>query len=653
MKKLKTKLLFSFIFIAIFVINLIRLENPPSSKYKSETEFIGIVTNYKKSTCTQIELLGKEKLLIFDCDNNKYSYGEKLKIKGKLKRPSNTDTFNYENYLLSKNIHYIVYADKIEKIEPSNSYIYMLKNKMHEKIQNYKSKEYLNAFVLGKTDLIDENAFQSYRSNGISHLFAISGMHITLLSTILYLILNKFLSRQKSFIIISLFFIFYIFVTNFSPSVIRATFMFIILNIINSKVKSIYILLSLFLIMILINPFYLYNLGFTFSYVVTFFLITFSDLIKKQKNYFKKIFVISLISFLASLPLMIQNFNSVNFLSPLLNVIFVPLVSFIIYPFSLLTYILPFLDSIFTAIMNLFENISISLEKLDYLTFIFRDLGNINIVIYFLLSFLVLKNKKYIFVFIIIAFLHININFFDNKAFISAIDVGQGDSILIKLPNNKGNILVDTGGNPNSENKIAESRIIPYLKKEGINKINYLILTHGDYDHVGEALNLIHNYKVEKIIMNKNDNALEKQIKREFHDVVNVSKYTLNINGYILNFIGNTFEDENLSSLIIYTKIKGHHIILMGDAEKESEKSILKEYNLPNMDILKVGHHGSNTSSTEKFIGTIKPKISIISSGLNNIYGHPSKDVVLRLKEYGMVYNTAVNGTVKIILQAR
>jgi len=638
MKKSKTKLLFSFIILIILVITIVRINTPVVSKYKNENEFIGIVTNYKQSTCMQIELLAKEKILVFDCNNNHYEYGEKLKINGKLKTPKNSTTFNYRNYLLSKKINYIVYPEKIQKLKKSNNYIYILKNKMNEKINHYKSKNYLKAFIFGSTELIDEEIIQSYRLNGISHLFAISGMHITLLSTILFIILNI---------------MFYIFVTNFSPSVIRATFMFIILNIVNNKIKSIYILISLLMIMLLINPFYLYNLGFVFSYSVTFFLIFFSNLFTKEKNYLIKTFMISVIAFLASFPIMIQNFNSVNFLTPLLNVLFVPIVSFIIYPLSLLTYIFSFLDPIFYFIMFLFEKVSIYFNDLNFLTYTFKDIGIIGLVLYFILSFLILKNKKYIFIFTIIIILHININYFDNKAFISAIDVGQGDSILLKLPNNKGNILIDTGGNPESKSSIAKTKIIPYLKKEGIRKLDYLILTHGDYDHIGETLNLIKNYKVGKIIMNENDNKLEKQIKNNFENVINVSNYTLNINGYILNFIGGQFESENLNSLIIYTKIKGNHIILMGDAEKDSEKYILKEYNLPKMDILKVGHHGSKTSSTDKFIGTIKPKISIISSGINNKYGHPSKEVVKKLKKYGKVYNTANTGTVKVVLAAR
>ena len=208
MKKSKTKLLFSFISLIILISTIVRINTSVVSKYKNENEFIGIVTNYKQSTCMQIELLAKEKILVFDCNNNHYEYGEKLKINGKLKTPKNSTTFNYRNYLLSKKINYIVYPEKIQKLKKTNNYIYVLKNKMNEKINHYKSKNYLKAFIFGSTELIDEEIIQSYRLNGISHLFAISGMHITLLSTILFIILNKIFKRKTSFILISIFFMF-------------------------------------------------------------------------------------------------------------------------------------------------------------------------------------------------------------------------------------------------------------------------------------------------------------------------------------------------------------------------------------------------------------------------------------------------------------
>ena len=235
------------------------------------------------------------------------------------------------------------------------------------------------------------------------------------------------------------------------------------------------------------------------------------------------------------------------------------------------------------------------------------------------------------------------------------LDVGQGDSILIKLKNNQGNILIDTGGQPSYDNKqpydIAKNITIPYLKSEGINHLDYLILTHGDFDHAGMALNLIKNFKVNHLILNKENNTLENQITKNFNgNITNISTGTITINNVKLNFLNDlNSHNENDDGLIIYTKIENRNILLMGDASKESEKYLLNTYNLPKMDILKVGHHGSDTSSSEKFIQTVSPKISLISAGKNNVYGHPHQQTLKKLKN-SRILITKENGAVKINL---
>lgn len=242
------------------------------------------------------------------------------------------------------------------------------------------------------------------------------------------------------------------------------------------------------------------------------------------------------------------------------------------------------------------------------------------------------------------------------------IDVGQGDSILISLPHNKGNILIDTGGIINynkkgsletSEYSIVLNKTIPYLKSIGIKKLDYLILSHGDYDHAGEAQNLISNYPVSNLILNSgSDNSLEKEL------ILNAKKYNLNINYFsqnILNISNYKFyflndsdlNSENEDSLIVFTKLNNHNILFMGDAGIYSEEYILSKYNLPKIDILKVGHHGSDTSTNEEFIKKINLEYALISVGNKNRYGHP-KDTVLETLSNSKIYRTDIDGSVKI-----
>ena len=173
---------------------------------------------------------------------------------------------------------------------------------------------------------------------------------------------------------------------------------------------------------------------------------------------------------------------------------------------------------------------------------------------------------------------------------------------------------------------------------------------HGDYDHMGEAINLVNNFKVEKVIFNCGEfNDLEKELIKVL-DKKHIKYYScikeLNIDDNKLYFLnGGDYGNENDNSNIIYTELNGYKFIFMGDASITTEKEILKEYNLPNIDVLKVGHHGSKTSSSKEFIDELNPKYSIISVGKNSRYGHPNKEVLDNLED-SKIYRTDQDGSI-------
>ena len=173
---------------------------------------------------------------------------------------------------------------------------------------------------------------------------------------------------------------------------------------------------------------------------------------------------------------------------------------------------------------------------------------------------------------------------------------------------------------------------------------------HGDQDHIGGALTLVENFKVEKVIFNCGEfNDLEKYLIK----VLNKEKIPyyscikeLNIDNNKLHFLNNReYDNENDNSNVIYTELNGYKIMFMGDASITTEKEILNKYNLSDIDVLKVGHHGSETSSSKEFINAINPKYSIISVGKNNRYGHPNKEVLGNL-ENSKIYRTDQDGSI-------
>ena len=232
------------------------------------------------------------------------------------------------------------------------------------------------------------------------------------------------------------------------------------------------------------------------------------------------------------------------------------------------------------------------------------------------------------------------------------LDVKQGDSAVIITPYSREAIMIDTGGivqfGKGTYN--ISDNIITFLNSVGISKISYLIITHGDFDHMGEAINLVDNFKVEKVIFNCGPyNDLEQELIKVL-EKKKIKYYScikeLNIDNNKLYFLQTKkFDNENDNSNVIYTELNGYKFMFMGDASITTEKEILNKYNLTDIDVLKVGHHGSKTSSSKEFIGEINPKYSVISVAKNNRYGHPNKEILNNL-DNSKIYRTDEDGSI-------
>ena len=448
------------------------------------------------------------------------SLGDKVAITGYLKEPSNNtipNLFNYKKYLYYNNIHYTMTAKDIKKISNNTNIIYYLRELISLRIDKiFKSSEYIKTFILGDTSMLDAEISNSYRQNGISHLFSISGMHISLFASIILYILKRIsYNNYYNYGVVILFLSIYTLLVGSSPSVIRSLIMYILFSLnklLNIKSKSIDIMLLVLIIMLIINPYYLYNISFQYSYLISFTLVLFSYKLKNIKNKTKKSLYISYISFLISFPICIYNFYQVNIISIFLNLLVIPLVNIFIFPLSLISFIIPQISYILSIFIKILEVISLFIYNHNLGVITFSKPSIILIIIYYIFIYLHLYNYRLLFIFIII-FTHKFYNYLDSNIKVISLDVGQGDSTLIKYPYNQGNILIDTGGLTNSDYSITINKTIPYLKSIGINHLNYLIITHGDYDHMGEAINLIENFKVENVILNCGlYNDLEKEL---------------------------------------------------------------------------------------------------------------------------------------------
>ena len=661
MKKLKTilqskKVIALLILIVVFRVNS-AINNLPYDKNKigNDKTMTGIVKNINAS--------GENKMLeVKDVIINtagEFRLGDRIVCVGDISLPSentNFHLFNYRKFLLSKGIYYQMKAECT--LLRNNQYkMYGIKNAIIDIFSKRKSKAYMKAFIIGNTKDIDSDVMANYRKNGVSHLFAISGMHITLIVTVISLLkLNK-----KTTIIVIPILLFYLFLVDYPPSMVRAVSFFVLVGVnkkLNLNLKNIYLFMYLTVFFLLYRPYFLYNIGFIYSFTISFFLILYSDIFRMEKNKIKKAVLLSAVTFLVSIPISIQNNFYINLLAPVYNLFFIPVISLILFPCAFLVFAFPILDKLYYLCWISIENISLLLTELNTIIVLCYMEWYVIVCYYVIIIFIMHKIKLREYIYIVLIFLlllgHHLYPYVRNKGIIMMLDVGQGDSVLIIYPHNQLVILVDTGGNLYS-NRIAEDIIIPTLYSLGIKKIDYLILTHGDYDHVGEALSLLSKIKVGKTLLNSGSFTPDEIDIIDYMRLKNIdynliSRTVLNVNGNELNFLSSVkVNDENEDSLVLLLEINKKRFLLMGDSGIKTEMEILNEYNLTDVDILKIGHHGSKNSTNQVFIDRINPQISLISAGKNNIYGHPHPEVLNKL-QFCDTYITSIDGAVKITI---
>lgn len=248
----------------------------------------------------------------------------------------------------------------------------------------------------------------------------------------------------------------------------------------------------------------------------------------------------------------------------------------------------------------------------------------------------------------------VKINSNSNTLTVHYINVGQGDSELIQI-NNK-NVLIDAGP------KEAEDKVVAYIKAQGVSKLDYVIETHPHEDHIGGMASVIKNFKVDKFVGPKVENPptvsiFENLIRTLKNKNMKITVLSLgdhidlgkDIDCQILSPPKAYYENLNNYSIVLKITYKNTKFMFTGDAEEDDEKKILDAGFDISSDVLKVGHHGSETSSSEYFLKEVSPKIAIISCGKNNDYGHPHKTTLDKFKNINCkIYRTDINGDIVI-----
>ena len=523
---------------------------------------------------------------------------------------------------------------------------------------------------IGNKNYISPDFFDSLQKLGIYHLYVISGTHVAFLSGVIFGVLKYFrlpLNIIKIIIIISL--IFFLLLNFFSPSVLRAVFMGVLLLVCSFFKKKPYLaIISLSaLIQILINPYVIYHAGFQLSYVTTYFILLTRPLFMHYGSIIQLV-LITVISELSTLVIVLIHFNEISISGLLLNIVFVPVFSFIIFPSVIIFNLLIFLH--FPPIINELYHLLFSLMKscIYLISDAFKhripvkNLSGTTIIILLFLTYrltvnvLQFKAKKIIVcIMIFITVLVVNHQHLNTEFTLTMVDVGQGDAFVIQDHKNYKTVLIDTGGaykHDDSTINLSDKTLLPYLKEQGIDFIDLLIISHLDLDHSGEVINILEKKEVGNIIMNTQDikfNDWMMQLSPEQQSLIvdsrRFSEFSVG-DIHFENFLRESEPlDSNEQSVVLKAHLNHFSILFTGDAGLRTEEELMSLYNLKS-DILKVGHHGSDTSSGERFIDEVSPEISLISAGVNNRYGHPHDSVVETL-EPSRIISTNAKGMVE------
>lgn len=630
---------------------------------------------------------GKIQLWKDDLKNN-VGNGDLVIARIDLKRPedaSNPGGFSYLTYLKNKKIYSVGSIYEIYKIQDFFSLyhpIINLKVKLLNLIDQSISppvNTFVKALILGEKSNLDDNWSKYFRKAGANHLLAISGLHVGFLSLFIISLLNLFkVSDFNKNNILTIILLVYIVMTGFRASVLRASLLVIIYRYLKQfKIKmNFYSILSIVLFIILIiNPYQLFSIGLKLSFLVLLSIVVWAKIFSQ---YMHSSIAVSLAAQIGSIPLTAYYFNTINPSGIITNLWAVPLVSIIV--FLVLTHflfglILPFLTEFTGSIIYFLSSVlkkGVTLmSALPSAEILVTKPSLINVFLYYIFVFLLayyiqnndFKKGSLFFIKIILvlilstSMLVYFINPSDNELLeIYCLDVGQGDSIFIDLPNHK-KLLVDTG-NINS----VQNVIVPFLLSKRIRYIDYLIISHFDSDHSSDIDYLIKNNFVKNLIVSKNvdvDYMNKKEIIRKANSKdINIywtdNEDKLNLDNSYIDFIApitnNRLESKNDNSIVFKLKYKEFEMLFTGDIEKKVENIILHKIdpNRLNSDILKVSHHGSRTSSTLSFIKKVKPAHALVSVG-RNMYGHPNRDVLDRLrKNKANIWRTDKKGAVII-----
>lgn len=612
--------------------------------------------------------------------------GQRWRMTVRLKRPHGTMNpggFDYERWLLINGIGatgYVrprPYAVQLpveqEWIEVSQ-WRQSISDQLTKLFKGSERQGILKALIIGDRHEISQEQWDVFRKTGTVHLIAISGLHIGLIAGLVYLMALKFwaylgvlsISPPVVAAISALTAgFFYAAMAGFSIPTLRALIMLLIVMaalILRRNAGIFHALAAALFVIAILDPFAVLSPGFWLSFTAVVVIIICLTGRRQSPSYWHSLLKINWVASFGLVPLLMFYFQQVSLIAPLANLVAVPIVSFLIVPLALVsTLVLQFLPDFGGW---LFHVADVSLEGLyailRYLAeFPYSNLKAVPPNVWemiFALSgvFMLLLPRgipcRWLGMVLMLPMVFPAMERMKEGAFqLTLLDVGQGLSTVIQTRNHA--LVFDSGAKFSSGSDMGGRVVLPFLRNQGLDQLDILLISHGDNDHIGGADSILAGVKVKQIISSVPDQFTSheaiacRQGQQWVWDQVMFK---------ILSPPSPGFESENDNSCVL--KIQSEHgsALLTGDIEKTAEEWLVSNYSdTLQVHFLIAPHHGSDTSSTLKFLQKVKPDLILISAGYKNRFRHPSEKVLNRYHKEGVNwYNIANEGAVDITVSA-
>lgn len=624
--------------------------------------------------------------------------GKTFKVKAQMvsKRPlSHAYSFNMDEYMKSNGAVGQIEAESYQFIGEQKSFVSYMAGKRFAMQQHIQStfppslQSEAEALLIGSREQMPTDLQNAYQTLGITHLFAISGLHVAFVALLIYeLLLRIGIRKEMANWLLIVCLPLYAFLAGGAPSVWRSvsvTEIILISTLLKRKIAMDDAFSLSIIGFVLFNPWVVYQIGFQLSYLAAFSLIYSSALLNSTTSYLKQSFMITAVCQLIVYPILLLQFYEVSISSFLANLVFVPLFSFIVLPFNIFFLLLTYISvPISHLLFSIYEPLRMLLEKfILYIGNLPYQLWNpmkpslylacfAYICVFFFFLSMERKEKKllrWVLLFLPMILIHI-MPYLDSSTKITFLNVGQGDCAIIEMPYRKEVIMIDTGGLLRFEQEewketkeiyeVGRQIVVPFLKGKGITKIDTLVITHADADHMEGAEEVLREIRVKEIHITPNSagkevmqEVIDEAKKQQIPVIEKMAGDQIDSAYFFLRYISpmDLVYEGNNDSLVLSMQNAFFHGLFTGDLETEGEEELIRKYgkSLQYITLLKIGHHGSKTSSSQSFLEITRPRISIISAGFHNRYGHPHPEVVERLNILKLPFlQTGIDGTIQV-----